>query len=459
MHRIIIIALLIVSVAVAAPAFYFTKDSWYPILLSQSKPVEAEDAHEEHGSADHIELSEQARNTIGIQLKPVKLVSEPYEKKIRVPASIVPVPGKSLVGVTTYITGVITKIHVRQGQSVFPGAPLFSVHLHSHDVQDTQSQLYKVVQNLAINAKERQRLEDVARMGALAETKLLEVKYQHQRLETEEHSLRSSLKIHGFTKKEIDDIARGEFVKDRVIFAPMDDKEFQPHNGTTVVDMSQSTDPGPVIYEVKKILVKPGDQVNPGQTLGVLSNHQTLFIEAHAFPSETDLIENSIKEKTPVYAEILDQPGEQSTWIKEPLRILYMDHDVDDDNQTLSFYVPIQNISQSYTRDGVPYRVWKYRSGQKVFLHIPVAEYKNVFVLPKDAVVTDGAESYVFRSNGKQLVLKPIQIVYQDRHNVVIANDGSIFEGNEIAHHGAAQIYRALKTKSDDGAGHHHHHH
>jgi len=99
-------------------------------------------------------------------------------------------------------------------------------------------------------------------------------------------------------------------------------------------------------------------------------------------------------------------------------------------------------------RDGQPLTLWRFRPGQRVRLRLRVEEVKNVFVLPADAVAHEGAEAYVFRQNGDVFDRKPVRVVYRDRRQVVVANDGSVSPGVYVAQTGAAQLNRMLKSQS-----------
>ena len=96
-----------------------------------------------------------------------------------------------------------------------------------------------------------------------------------------------------------------------------------------------------------------------------------------------------------------------------------------------------------------------------MLLHVPVERFDDVFVLPAEAVVREGAETYVFRQNGDFFERKPVRVLHADRRAAVLAADGSISPGNYVTHNAAAQMNFALKAQAAGGedGGHHHHHH
>jgi len=172
------------------------------------------------------------------------------------------------------------------------------------------------------------------------------------------------------------------------------------------------------------------------------------------------LIEQAVQHGWPVRTEIAEAA---STWAAlDPRRILYLGNRVHPASQTVPVYLPLVNQYREHAGEGRVFRVWRFRPGQRVRLHVPIEQFQGVFVLPREAIVRDGPETYAFRQNGEAFDRKPVHVIYEDRRNAVLANDGSLFEGNVVALNAAGQLNRALKAKSasgeDHGHGHEHHH-
>ena len=72
-------------------------------------------------------------------------------------------------------------------------------------------------------------------------------------------------------------------------------------------------------------------------------------------------------------------------------------------------------------------------------------------MLPAAAVVRDGAEVYAFQAVGQFCRRFPVQLIYQDRHSVVLANDGSFPIGAEVVQGTAASLNRVLKSQTNEG--------
>jgi hypothetical protein len=103
-----------------------------------------------------------------------------------------------------------------------------------------------------------------------------------------------------------------------------------------------------------------------------------------------------------------------------------------------------------------------------VRLKVPVEKFVSLsregkevlpFVLPAGAVVREGPEAFVFVQNGDVFIRKPVRVLYEDRTDAVIANDGSITEADFVVKNQAAAINRALKAAAGGGEGGHGHDH
>jgi hypothetical protein len=117
-------------------------------------------------------------------------------------------------------------------------------------------------------------------------------------------------------------------------------------------------------------------------------------------------------------------------------------------------------VRNQISADGRRFIEWKFKPGQRMELRVPFEQWTGKIVLPVEAVVKEGAESYVYRRNGDHFDRVPIHEEYRDRTSVIVANDGALFPGDVVAGAGAYQIHLALKNKAGGGidphAGHQH---
>ncbi len=184
------------------------------------------------------------------------------------------------------------------------------------------------------------------------------------------------------------------------------------------------------------------------------------MIEGRAFRREVPLLLNAAKLQWPVTAAFAEEAEAAWPAYTEPLYIGYLAPTVDPESQTFPFYVLLVNQHHEYRSGGRTYRTWRFRPGQRVRLDVPVELFQEVFVLPREAVVRDGLEAFVFRANGDLLERKPVHVVFEDRRHAVLANDGSVTAGSYLAHNGAAPLLRALKAQTlETESGHDHHGH
>jgi multidrug efflux pump subunit AcrA (membrane-fusion protein) len=272
---------------------------------------------------------------------------------------------------------------------------------------------------------------------------VLDQKYERQKLEARVRAQRQALLLHGLTAEQIDQILETrQLIQSVTIRAP-------GHEGH---------DDHP--YHVQSIDVQLGQQVSAGDTLCVLADHCELYIEGTAFEADTHYLREAVEKGTRVSADILVSTRREEA--VKGLKILYVADQVDRESRALHFFVKLPNEIVSDRREGEQRFVqWKFNPGQRVELSLPVERWTKQMVVPAEAVVSDGAESYVYRQNGGEMFYRvPVHVEHRDKRSAVIASDGAIFPGEVIASGGAFQIHLAMKNQSggaiDPHAGHHH---
>lgn len=447
-------------------------DRWKGWLFHGPTEAKPGDAHAPDGSPDQIQLSPQAQANLRLRVQPVYLTS--HWRTIQVPGQVAELPGKSDHAVTSPVAGVVKRIAVAPWDTVRPGDELFTLGLVSEFLQNAQADLFKTTRNLQINQEERDRLLEVSRTGAVPTTRLLELEYQSRRLQADALTYRYLLAARGLTPAQVQGVTDGKFVSDITIRVPG-----LPANRETLSPSS------PQPYEVQELKVHLGEQVQAGQLLGFLTDHQSLVIEGHGFKQEVSLLERAARQGWLVRAEF--SPDEGADWLpfraelpalalagllRWPLGmpllppdgllpIRFLANTVDPANQTFAFYMPLSNQYREYVSAGQTYRIWRFRPGQRVLLHVPVEQLEGVFVLPAEAVIREGAEMFVFRQKGDSFERQAVHVLHRDRRWAVLANDGSVSPGANLVHSAAAPLNLALKSQaaSGDGGSDHHHDH
>ena len=204
-------------------------------------------------------------------------------------------------------------------------------------------------------------------------------------------------------------------------------------------------------YEVQELSVELGQQVQAGQLLAELSNHQSLYVIGHAFKREAPYLEQAVQERRAIDIEFAEDVVGRWPELQQSFEIRHLSNSIDRESRTFDFFIPLANQSRAYEKQGKSFLVWRFRPGQRTRLHVPVEKYENVFVVPAAAVVREGPEAYVFRQNGDLFKQLPVHVLHEDRQSVVIANDGSIPPGSYLAQSAAASLNRVLKAQTASG--------
>lgn len=413
-------------------------------------------SHEHHDdlfAAGHLGHDDDAAITFtaaglkNIEFQAATVTLNDFERTIAVPGVVVEQTGHSQIHVTAPMAGIITRVHIMDGVAVEPGQPLFEIRLTHEELVTAQSDFLKTSQSLAVVRREIARLQSLGE-GVVAGKRLIEQEYELQKLEATHRAERQALLLHGLTEQQIDDIGANNKLLDKLtVFSPEHDSEH---------DNCQQTH----LYHVQHLSAKVGEHVDAGQLLCLLADHCELVIEGRAFEADLPVLQGVARHNRHLTAKV-SVSKEQSETVRD-LSILYISDTIDVATRSLHFYVTLPNtITLDRTAsNGFRYLSWRFNPGQRLELQIPVETWHQRIVLPVDAVVNEGAESYVFEQNDDHFDRVAVHVEYRDQSSVVIANDGSILPGDVVAVRGAYQMYLALKnrtvTTADPHAGHTH---
>ncbi|EMI17601.1 MchE protein [Rhodopirellula maiorica SM1] len=443
----------IIIVAVAAIWFFRGK------LFDSHEAVETSAASQTNNSAEKqtvLEISAQARKNLGLVSKPAR--PQTYWRSVTIPGVVADRPGVSDRGVTSPAVGIVTAIHAFPGDTLRPGNALFTLRLFSEYLQNTQTQLFKANQETSIIQAEMERLAGAASVGAVSQGKIIELRANLTRQRAIIQSSRQDLLTRGLLPEQIDQVQRqGEFVSTIEVTAPPpltqqseegNRSNNAVHQASLVTDSVAAND---VAYEVQELNVEMGQQVQAGQLLAKLSNHQSLYVIGHAFKREASFLEQAAAANRAVQIEFAEDNAADWPVIEQTFVIRHLSNTIDPESRTFDFFVPLSNQSHAYEKSGNTFLVWRYRPGQRARIRVPVEQFENVFVLPAEAVVREGPEAYVFRQNGDLFKQLPVHVLHEDRLSIVIANDGSILPGSYLAQSSAASLNRVLKSQSTSG--------
>ncbi|MFH5805871.1 efflux RND transporter periplasmic adaptor subunit [Alienimonas sp. DA493] len=459
---------------VATPAGRGRLADWLSPASSATTADQVDEGAAEAGSTDGpklLELSRQARQNLGLAVAPVRVGT--YTRTLTVPGVLTDRPGVTDRGVTSPAVGTVVTVHAFPGETVPPGGKLFTVRLFSEYLQQSQKELFQAVRDREINkpALDRARQLEARNAGTRARTEELEgVK---KRLEGIIAAQYHDLITRGLTPEQVAGIVRGRFVSTVDVFAPpaegddVDDapvhvdplaevaaateNEAAPENEIAPADNAASAEAGGFRFEVQSLAVELGQQVQAGQLLATLADHRSLFIEGHAFKREAAALARAAERHWPVEVEFAEDEAADWPPLNQDFRIRHLANTVDPESRTFDFYVPLENQSRTYERDGETFTLWRFRPGQRVRLRVPIEEYPGVITLPAGAVVREGPEAFVFQQNGDLFRRLPVRILHEDAREVVLANDGSVPKTAYLAQGSAATLNRVLKAQEAGG--------
>ncbi|QEG39301.1 efflux RND transporter periplasmic adaptor subunit [Roseimaritima ulvae] len=440
-----------ITMAVVAALWYF-RDPLFNAGPAVETPS-ASTAASPNEKQTVLEISTQARKNLGL----VALAARPqaYWRTVLIPGQIADRPGLSDRGVTSPAVGVVSQIHAYPGDTLQANQPLFTLRLFSEYLQNTQSELFKASREIELIQQQIERLAAAAQRGAVPETRLIELRNQLSRQNTLIQAYRQDLLTRGLAPAQIEQVANGTFVSTiEVSTPPVTDQTASlfPTGGEPVqlVNFEAAADAA-IVYEVQDLKVELGQQVQAGQVLASLANHQSLYVVGHAFKREALHLEQAAQQRRPLRIEFVEDAEADWPALEQTFLIRHLSNSIDPASRTLDFFVPLQNQSRSFSDQNNTFVVWRFRPGQRARIYVPVEKYEDVFVLPSEAVVREGPEAYVFRQNGDLFKQLPVHVVHEDRDSVVIANDGSITPGVFLAQNSAASLNRVLKAQSASG--------
>ena len=379
-----------------------------------------------------LHLSEQAEKNI--DLKPLKIELRDFDRTITVPAMVTERPGRTRIKVSAPMTGIITRIYPISGEAVKPGDPIAEIRMTHEDLVATQSEFLRTVEELDVITREVARLEKVTSSGAVAGKALLERQYEQQKTEAMLHAQKQALMLHGLAQEQVDKIAETRKLLQAVtVYAP------QPTD--------PATDAEPML-QVTDVAVELGQQLNAGEAICVLSDHEELYIEGRAFEEDAPVLNEAANRKTPISA-LVQVAGKRPQTISD-LKILYIENEVERESRALRFFVRLPNelVRNEQTDDGHRFVGWRYKPGQRVELLLPVETWKQRVVLPREAVVGDGVDWFVFQLDGDHYDRRPVHVEYHDQHWAVIGDETALAAGDVVAAVGAYQMHQAVKSQA-----------
>lgn len=448
--------ILVLVIGAVVGAATLTKDRWYPRLfpsqpqsildkLEQHALEQGHDDHGAHAEGAVIQLSLQGLKNVGYQ--PLVIKPTDYERMLTLPAIVVERPGRSQLHIAAPLTGVVTKIHSVTGEAIEAGQVLFDMRLTHEELVAAQREYLRTSENLGVVNREITRLQSLEE-GVIAGRRVLEKKYEKQKLEASLHAEAQAMLLHGLTEEQVDKIRETRRLFQAItIRAP-------EHNHAEGTRKSEHP------FQIQQLSVAQGQQVEAGHQLIVLSDHCELLIEGLAFEDDAAKIRQATKAEHKAKARLL--VADNANAEVSDLELLYVADQVDSESRAFKVYMRLPNklVSDRSDPAGKRYVEWAFKPGQRMQLQVPVETWEDQLVVPTEAVVGDGADTYVYQQHGDHFDQVAVHVLHRDQNSVVIANDGALAVDSVIAGAGAYQIHLALKSQAGSGvdphAGHSH---
>jgi multidrug efflux pump subunit AcrA (membrane-fusion protein) len=431
-------------------------------------------AHDEHEEGEHVDVSKTARQSLGLTIASAELSD--YVGVTPVPAYIIEQSAVSDLSVASQVEGIVAAVHALAGEAVRERQKLFAIRLTGDALASAQTDLLNTMQQIAIVEEEIARLAPLAKSGAITGTSKLEREYERRRLLARKDTKQQELLVRGLTRAQVDQIINtGELVTMVEVAVP---EGLVPD---AVETDSASVDPWN--FTIEKLHVTPGTLVKVGDPLCNLAYHAELYVAGQAFARDLKHLEELMIARRPVSAEFDDSDDPNRV---NDLIVTYIDNHVDEETGTYGFYLPLKNkvVHDFVDAAGRRFRQWRFKPGARGHVRLPTQSFRSQFVLPREAVVVDGLDHYVFveqHHDDHSFAYEPnhayepdhadepdheeetidfipvaVRVMYEDRRVRVVSADGDLHPGDRIAMNHAHTLLMAMRASDD--AGHHHHH-
>jgi hypothetical protein len=204
---------------------------------------------------------------------------------------------------------------------------------------------------------------------------------------------------------------------------------------------------GAPVWEVRDVRVKPGEKVEAGTALVSLVDNRRVALELEAS------VEHALKAGTLLEGRPLSAGA--GPVLKAVRLTAYASADADPEHRAPRAYAMVENgLIRPPAVDGMPPTgTWQLRPGMRYRVLVPAQVHRNVFAVPRAALVTEGPEKVLLLRSGKGFRRQPVRLLHEDRETVVLEDDGAVFPGDPVVVSGAFALSLALRAEATGGAG------
>src|SRR5262249_37758523 len=150
-------------------------------------------------------------------------------------------------------------------------------------------------------------------------------------------SYRRALLNRGMTAEQVEAASDGKFINQITVTVPAAHAEAKPLVTMNVSRQSKDRSSLPPTYEGQELKVELGQQVQAGQALCILADHQALAVEGRAFRDETPLLERSVKRQWEVQIDFREDSPSGWPDLNQTFRIRQLSNVFDPVHRTFAF--------------------------------------------------------------------------------------------------------------------------
>lgn len=216
-------------------------------------------------------------------------------------------------------------------------------------------------------------------------------------------------------------------------------------------------------WDVQQIDVKAGQRVEAGTQIALLSNPRQMLLVTEPIGTETTALLEALKQGQELTATPQLKGGAAPLSGLKVSKVTGSPSGAAERSKGVMAYLRVSNEALTVRDEGAngQQRTWKFYAGQKYMLRVPTQKLADVFVLPSDALTTDGPDKIVFVQNGDRFESRKVVVLHQDNEITVLDSKSSdLFSGESVVQKGAFGLRLALKEGKggQEEAGHPHPH-
>jgi multidrug efflux pump subunit AcrA (membrane-fusion protein) len=205
-------------------------------------------------------------------------------------------------------------------------------------------------------------------------------------------------------------------------------------------------------WDVQSLQVRPGERVAAGDSLVTLIDPSRLYLKIKPAGRELAQLRAVIKSGRRVAARPLIKNAGLSY---RDLLISHLQSEGEDQHAVATL-----SISNQVLQAEGNHRTWAVQPGTRYIVELPIEEMRGVWVLPREAIAEEGADSVVFVENGDSFTPVKVTVLFSDDQVAVIGPKSGLFPGDPVVTRNAFGLALALNSGGssavDPHAGHSH---